>query len=147
MEGQDWTTTNVGRGTVGGGKALPKTKTAMAQALRTGAVQSERKYAAGMNSSAHSGANVNARKVREVGERPRDDGQDAARNTSKPRTILHGETSVVSGATNFRATDFVCLRFLTLKYTKPSPLRHASLAGRRSSRRLRRPATPPPARP
>ena len=29
MEGQDWTTTNVGRGTVGGAKALPKTKTAM----------------------------------------------------------------------------------------------------------------------
>eukprot|EP00518_Triparma_eleuthera_P003383 CAMPEP_0182455674 /NCGR_PEP_ID=MMETSP1319-20130603/1764_1 /TAXON_ID=172717 /ORGANISM="Bolidomonas pacifica, Strain RCC208" /LENGTH=147 /DNA_ID=CAMNT_0024653787 /DNA_START=249 /DNA_END=695 /DNA_ORIENTATION=+ len=40
----------------------------MAQALRTGAVQSERKYAAGMNSSAHSGANVNARKLEETEE-------------------------------------------------------------------------------
>ena len=69
MEGQDWSTVNVGRGGVGGGKAsLPKTKAAMSQALRTGAVQSERKYAAGSNSSAHSGANVNARKLEESEE-------------------------------------------------------------------------------
>ena len=40
----------------------------MAQALRTGAVQSERKYAAGTNASAHSGSGVNARRLEESDE-------------------------------------------------------------------------------
>mmetsp|Transcript_8101 Transcript_8101/g.16355 ORF Transcript_8101/g.16355 Transcript_8101/m.16355 type:complete len:169 (-) Transcript_8101:37-543(-) len=66
MEGQDWNTVNVGRGNVG--KSLPKTKQGMASALRTGAVQSEKKYGAGGNSSAHSGANINARKLEESEE-------------------------------------------------------------------------------
>mmetsp|Transcript_25155 Transcript_25155/g.47297 ORF Transcript_25155/g.47297 Transcript_25155/m.47297 type:complete len:170 (-) Transcript_25155:70-579(-) len=68
MEGQDWSTTNVGRGTVGGAKALPKTKTALAQALRTGGVQSERKHASGTNASAHSNPTLNARKLEESEE-------------------------------------------------------------------------------
>ena len=40
----------------------------MASALRKGTVQSELKFGAGANSSAHSGANVNARKLEESEE-------------------------------------------------------------------------------
>ncbi|GMI31879.1 hypothetical protein TrCOL_g12623 [Triparma columacea] len=66
MEGQDWNTVNVGKGNTG--RSLPKTKQGMASALRTGKVQSELKHGAGSNSSAHSGANVNARKLEESEE-------------------------------------------------------------------------------
>eukprot|EP00586_Coscinodiscus_wailesii_P006879 CAMPEP_0172488798 /NCGR_PEP_ID=MMETSP1066-20121228/18526_1 /TAXON_ID=671091 /ORGANISM="Coscinodiscus wailesii, Strain CCMP2513" /LENGTH=161 /DNA_ID=CAMNT_0013256261 /DNA_START=180 /DNA_END=662 /DNA_ORIENTATION=- len=62
--GQDWGSVNVGSGSIRK-KAVPKTAAGIDAAKKAGLIATERRYGAGGNSSAHSGANINARKLEE----------------------------------------------------------------------------------
>mmetsp|Transcript_40266 Transcript_40266/g.74495 ORF Transcript_40266/g.74495 Transcript_40266/m.74495 type:complete len:175 (-) Transcript_40266:84-608(-) len=65
--GQDWDAVNVGRASAGR-KAVPKSAAGITAAKERGLVATERKYGAGGNKSAHSGAGVNAKKLEESEE-------------------------------------------------------------------------------
>lgn len=65
--GQDWDSVNVGRSSVGR-VTVPKTARGITAAKAAGKLTTERKYGAGGNKSAHSGAGVNAKKLEESDE-------------------------------------------------------------------------------
>jgi len=65
--GQDWGVVNVGRAS-SGRVAVPKTAAGITLAKATGAITTERRFGAGANASAHSGAGINARKIEESDE-------------------------------------------------------------------------------
>eukprot|EP00585_Thalassiosira_rotula_P013568 CAMPEP_0196131676 /NCGR_PEP_ID=MMETSP0910-20130528/1578_1 /TAXON_ID=49265 /ORGANISM="Thalassiosira rotula, Strain GSO102" /LENGTH=168 /DNA_ID=CAMNT_0041391163 /DNA_START=179 /DNA_END=685 /DNA_ORIENTATION=- len=62
--GQDWGAVNVGRASANRVN-VPKSAAGVSRMKAMGLVQTERKYGAGENASAHSGAGVNARKIEE----------------------------------------------------------------------------------
>ncbi|KAL7546935.1 hypothetical protein ACHAWF_010265 [Thalassiosira exigua] len=65
--GQDWGAVNVGRASANR-VSVPKSAAGVSRMKAMGLVQAERKYGAGANASAHSGAGVNARKIEESDE-------------------------------------------------------------------------------
>lgn len=65
--GQDWGAVNVGRAS-SGRVVVPKTAAGITRAKAAGQLVTERRHAAGSNSSAHGGANINARKIEESDE-------------------------------------------------------------------------------
>lgn len=65
--GQDWGEVNVGR-TSTKKSTVPKTAAGISSAKSAGLIATERKYGAGSNSSAHSGAGINARRLEESEE-------------------------------------------------------------------------------
>mmetsp|Transcript_7954 Transcript_7954/g.10950 ORF Transcript_7954/g.10950 Transcript_7954/m.10950 type:complete len:176 (-) Transcript_7954:428-955(-) len=65
--GQDWDSVNVGSSSVKR-KTVPKTARGITAAKAAGTLSTERKYGAGGNKSAHSGAGVNAKKLEESDE-------------------------------------------------------------------------------
>mmetsp|Transcript_29298 Transcript_29298/g.38520 ORF Transcript_29298/g.38520 Transcript_29298/m.38520 type:complete len:145 (+) Transcript_29298:90-524(+) len=66
MQGQDWNTVTLSKNTRGlQGQAK---KNALTSAMRKGSVQTEAKYGAKQNKSAHSGAGVNMKKLEESDE-------------------------------------------------------------------------------
>ena len=65
--GQDWGAVNVGRASAGR-VTVPKTAAGIDRLRATGALTTERKFGAGGNASAHSGAGINARKIEESDE-------------------------------------------------------------------------------
>eukprot|EP00578_Thalassiosira_sp_NH16_P024201 CAMPEP_0181102786 /NCGR_PEP_ID=MMETSP1071-20121207/14505_1 /TAXON_ID=35127 /ORGANISM="Thalassiosira sp., Strain NH16" /LENGTH=169 /DNA_ID=CAMNT_0023185791 /DNA_START=99 /DNA_END=608 /DNA_ORIENTATION=+ len=67
QSGQDWGSVNVGRASAGRVN-VPKSAAGVSRMKAMGMVQTERKYGAGGNASAHSGAGINARKIEESDE-------------------------------------------------------------------------------
>mmetsp|Transcript_9062 Transcript_9062/g.12165 ORF Transcript_9062/g.12165 Transcript_9062/m.12165 type:complete len:178 (+) Transcript_9062:55-588(+) len=65
--GQDWGAVNVGSSSVRK-KTVPKTAHGITQAKAAGLLATEKKFGAGGNRSAHSGAGVNAKKLEETDE-------------------------------------------------------------------------------
>jgi len=64
--GQDWGTVNVGRSTTA--RPKPKTNAAISSLKRAGLLQTEMKYGAGGNKSAHNSTTMSARKLEETDE-------------------------------------------------------------------------------
>eukprot|EP01083_Nonionella_stella_P199992 732897_1 len=67
QSGQDWGAVNVGRASAGR-VAVPKSAAGVSRMKAMGLVNTERKYGAGGNASAHSGGGINARKIEESDE-------------------------------------------------------------------------------
>ena len=65
--GQDWGAVNVGRSSANRVN-VPKSAAGVSRMKAMGLVATEKKYGAGGNASAHSGAGVNARKIEESDE-------------------------------------------------------------------------------
>lgn len=62
--GQDWDAVNAGRGTIG--RAVPKTAREIDQAKAAGTVQTEKRFGAGGNKSAHAQGPLSAKKLEEA---------------------------------------------------------------------------------
>lgn len=65
--GQDWGAVNVGRASANRVN-VPKSAAGVSRMKAMGLVATEKKYGAGGNASAHSGAGINARKIEESDE-------------------------------------------------------------------------------